>query len=260
MSRRARSREALLGVGTVALLAAVAILSVTFGLRRARAAARSASASNVAIAQRQAEERRKSEQAFTIVSSLASAVDSLARLKTAGVGAAESVVDPPQPTEFSSPTACMLSYLPEVDVPEGSLDFVCDETDLWSLDWKVRAQIVNRTGDGARLWSRLGKYSLAALATMRKGCCVDPPYLQAKVPGLWCGVLRDTLRGFQAAPTRSNVTEYETMMKCLDGRGMRLPAHFAVAPPEQAFDAFAEFLKIARHRKSAPTVASNGAP
>jgi hypothetical protein len=256
MSRRARAREALFGIGAIALVAALAVLSVTFGLRRARAAARNASASNLAMAQRQAEERRKSQQAFTIVASLASAVDSLSRLKTAGVGAAEPVVDPPSPTEFSSPTACMLSYLPEVDAPDGSLDFVCDETDFWSLDWKVRAQLVNRGGGGARLWNRLGKYSLAALASMRKGCCVDPPYLQAKVAGLWCGILRDTLRGFQSAPTQSNVTEYEAMMRCLDGRGMHLPAHFSAAPPEQAHDAFAEFVKIAR-RRTRPRTASN---
>lgn len=254
---RPRRREALLGAGAVVCVAAIAVFSVALGLRRARAAARSASTTSAALVQRQTEERRKSQQAFTIVSSLASAVDSLARLKTAGVGAVEPIVNPPPPEAFSSPTACMLSYLPEVDLPEGSLDFVCDETDFWSLDWKVQSQIVNRTGKGARLWSRLGRYSLAALASMRKGCCVEPPYLQAKVAGLWCGILRDTLRGFQSAPTSSNIAEYETMMTCLEGRGMHLPAHFAVAPPERAHETFAEFVEIARHRAKPSALASN---
>jgi hypothetical protein len=159
------------------------------------------------------------------------------------------VFDPPAPADFPSPTACMLSYLPEVDVPPNGLDFVCEETDLWSLEWKVRAQIVNRPGDGARLWNRLGSYSMAALASMRKGCCLDPPYLQAKVPGLWCGILRDTVRSFQAAPTDANIREYEAMMKCLEGRGMRMPAHFAETPPERARESFAEFVWLTRHRK-----------
>jgi hypothetical protein len=255
---RARVREALVGIGALALLVAVATVAIAFGLRRARAAARSVPRD--ALLQREAAERKKSEQAFTIVSGLASAVESLARLKTVGAGAAEPVVVPPPPTEWSSPTACMLTYLPGVDVPAASLDFVCEETDLWSVEWKVRAQVANRPGDGARLWNRLGRYSLPALASMRKGCCVDPPYLQAKVPGLWCGILRDTLRAFQAAPVQTNIHEFEMMMTCLEDRGMHLPAHFAEAPPERARDAFADFVRISRHRTSPPKEERSAAP
>ena len=29
----------------------------------------------------------------------------------------------------------MLSYLPQVDVPANGLDFVCEETDFWAIDW-----------------------------------------------------------------------------------------------------------------------------
>jgi len=255
---RARSREALVGFGAVALLVVAAVVSISFGLRRARAAARSDP--SAALLHRQAAERRKGEQAVAMVASLATAVDSLSRLKTIGVGAAEPPVTPPEPTEFASPTNCMLSYLPEVDVPANGLDFVCEETDFWTIELKVRAQVVNRTGDGSRLWSRLGRYSIAALASMRKGCCADPPYLQAKVAGLWCGILRDTLRGFQAAPEQATVHEFETMMTCLELRGMHLPAHFSVTPPERAHEAFAEFVAIARHRKSKQGDGANSPP
>jgi hypothetical protein len=222
-------------------------------LRRARAAEEDGRISTVLA--REALERKRRDQAIGIVSSLATTVDSLARLQAAGTSEPETV--PPSATEFSSPTACMLSYLPEVSVQSGSLDFVCEQTDAWTLEWKVRAQLSGKVGEGARLWSRLGPYALAALASMRKGCCVDPPYLQAKVPGLWCGVLRDTLRDVQAVPTRQNVRGFETMMKCLERRGMHLPDHFSDGEPERAERAFAELLRVARHRKAgAPAVST----
>lgn len=246
--RRSRPRETTVGIGALALVIAVLVASTAFALRRARAAV--PVASDMGLRERQAVERKKTEQALTVVSSLATAVDSLARLQAVSGGVPESMPEPPAATEWSSPTTCMLSYLPEVAVPVGGLDFVCEETDFWALDWKVRAHMSNRVGGGARLWNRLGPYSLAALASMRRGCCVDPPHLQAKVPGLWCGILRDTLRSVQPTPTPANVREFETMMKCLEGRGMRLPAHFDAVERERARDAFTEFVKIARRRTS----------
>jgi hypothetical protein len=242
---RPRAREALVGAVAVAVVATVVVLASVIGIRHVRAAARVMAVNSVA--NRQAVEQKKTEQAASLVTTLASAVDSLARLK--GGAGAEPVV-PPAPSEFASPTACMLTYLPAIEMPDGALDFVCGETDLWAIEWKVRGQVVNRTGDGARLWNRLGRYSLGALASMRKGCCLDPPYLQAKVPGLWCGILRDTLRSFEAVPARANVHEFEKMLTCLEARGMHLPSHFAEAPPERARDAFTQFLDIARHRTS----------
>lgn len=245
---KAGSREAWVGLAAVLFLASVTAVSVLFGFRRAHASTQPA---NALAAQRLASERKKSEQALTIVSSLATAVDSLSRLQSASGAAAEATPDPPQATEWSSPTACMLSYLPEIRMPEGSLDFVCEETDFWSIEWKVRARVAGKAGEGAILWNRLGPYSLAALASMRKSCCVDPPYLQAKVAGLWCGVLRDTLRGFQAVPSPKSVHEYETMMKCLEARGMHLPPYFSEGDPERGRQAFARVVSIAR-RRTAP--------
>lgn len=242
---RARRRESL--VGLTVLLAAACIVVASLGAR-AKERSAPAVAASAAPARRFAAEKRRTEQALSIVSSLATAVDSLARVAVAGARSAEPAFPPPPPTEFSSPTACMLSYLPEIDVSNGALDFVCEETNAWTLDWKVRARISGKAGDGAKLWNRLGPYSMAALAGMRKGCCVDPPYLQAKVAGLWCGVLRDTLRGFQAVPTDENVHEFETTMKCLADRGMRLPPAFSEVTPERARGAFGEFLTIARRR------------
>jgi hypothetical protein len=250
-------REAWLGLAAVVFLVSVTAVSILFGFRRAHASTQPAAAA--LATQRLAVERKKSEQALTIVSSLATAVDSLARLQSVSGGAAEALPDPPSPAEWSSPTACMLSYLPEVQMPEGSLDFVCEETDFWSIDWKVRARVAGKVGAGAQLWNRLGPYSLAALASMRKGCCVDPPYLQAKVAGLWCGALRDTLRSFQAVPSPKNVREFETMMKCLEARGMHLPAEFSSVDPERSRDAFARVASIARKRTSPRTTAETGA-
>jgi len=247
-ARPARWREALVGLVLLLVLTIGLVAAFRSAVRGLRGATRSLTTS--ARAARIAEERTKSAEALTIVSSLATAVDSLARVSAVSAGSVGPAPDPPAPTEFASPTACMQSYLPEVDLPKGSLDFVCEETDFWTLDWKVRAHVATKPGAGARLWNRLGPYSLAALASMRKGCCVDPPYLQAKVPALWCGILRDTLRGFQAVPSTASVHEFETTMKCLEGRGMRLPPSFAATPPDRAHEAFGQFLKIARARSS----------
>lgn len=244
--RRLR-RESLIGLAVLAVMAVVMVASFRPGAPRDPTAVTNR---DRARAERLASDRKKGEQALTIVSSLASAVDSLARVKAASAKEPEPVFDPPAATEFPSPTACMLSYLPEVELPNGALDFVCDETDFWQLDWKVRAELANRRGDGARLWNRLGPYSMAALASMRKGCCVDAPYLQAKVPALWCGILRDTLRGLGAVPSDANVRDFEAMMKCLSDRGMRLPAAFGEVEPRDAREAFGRFLKMARNRAS----------
>jgi hypothetical protein len=241
-----RGREAWVGLVAVAFLVSTVVATSLFGFRRARASTGPSAAA--LAAEKHALERKKTEQALTIVSSLATAVDSLARIQSASTSGVEPSYDPPSPADFPSPTACMLSYLPELEMPEGSLDFVCEETDFWSIDWKVRAKIATKVGEGARVYNRLGRYSLAALASMRKGCCVDPPYLQAKVAGLWCGILRDTLREFQAVPSPKSVHEYETMMKCLESRGMHLPPHFSDVDPESAREAWARVAGIARKR------------
>lgn len=185
-------------------------------------------------------------EATLAMASLASALGALGRVK-AKVQADDPPVDPPDPAEFASPTACVRSYLPEVDVAEESLDFLCSETDLWTVERTIAVRLANRAG-GAQHWTRLGRHSMAALAAMRRGCCVAPEPLLAVVPGLWCGILRDELRAIGPVPSTEMIASYESMMQCLTARGVRLPERWNSVPQDESETAFAAFLRTARRR------------
>jgi hypothetical protein len=181
------------------------------------------------------------------------AVAELARA-TRGLSEAEarareraSPAPPPSPSSFASPTACVRTYLPGVDVAAGSLDLLCDEADAWKLERRLYERIAHRPGDVAR-WTRLGHYSLAAVATLRSGCCVSAPPLRAVVPGLWCGVLGDQLRALGPVPVAEAIGTFDETMRCLLRRGMRLPErwdHISVQSSRAAFD---ELWGVARER------------
>lgn len=190
---------------------------------------------------------RGAEEAAEAIASLSSALGALSQVD-AKLHAAEPVPDPPDPAQFSSPTACVRSYLPDVDLVDGSMDSLCSETDLWTTERTIDVRLAHRAG-GAKHWTRLGRYSMAALATMRAGCCVVPEPLTAVVPGLWCGILRDQLRAFGPAPTGAAITDYQKMMRCLQGRGVRLPERWNRPSPEETENAFQDFLRVARERR-----------
>ena len=128
-------------------------------------------------------EQKVSTEALSAAASLAAAAGSLAKLQAARgksrAGAsgtpldtvraqAQSEPDPfaipapeaPAASKFESPTACMASYLPEIQLKSGSLDFVCRKTEMWSVERKAYARIAARKGEGARVWRHLGKNGL----------------------------------------------------------------------------------------------------
>ncbi|HEX7669786.1 MAG TPA: hypothetical protein VF395_09395 [Polyangiaceae bacterium] len=197
---------------------------------------------------------RGAEEAAEAIASLSSALGALRQVDEK-LHAGELIPSPPRPPEspdparFSSPTACVRSYLPDVVLGDGSMDSLCSETDLWNTERTIDVRLAHRPG-GAKHWTRLGRYSMAALATMRAGCCALPEPLTAVVPGLWCGILRDELRAFGPAPTAAIVTDYERMMRCLKGRGVRLPERWNETSPEESERAFQDFLRVARNRRS----------
>jgi hypothetical protein len=192
---------------------------------------------------------REAERAFgvtEVVSLLSGAVGSLAAV---GEHVLERVPPPPpDPATFESPTACARTYLPEVDLPDGVLDFMCHENDTWALESAVYVRVANRTGEGVRRFTRLGRFTLAGVAMIRAGCCVSPDPLRAVVPELWCGILRDKVRALGAAPDPRAVRDYDTALGCLDEHGMRLPERWKRIPEERTVQAFEEFLAIARSR------------
>jgi hypothetical protein len=190
---------------------------------------------------------RGADEAAEAIASLSSALGALSQVDSK-LHAREPVPDPPDPAQFSSTTACVRTYLPDVDLADGSVDALCSETDLWTTERTIDVRLAHRAG-GAKHWTRLGKYSMAALATMRAGCCVAPEPLTAVVPGLWCGILRDELRTFGPAPTADRVTDYEKMMRCLLDRGVHLPERWSRPSPEESEQAFQDFLSVARRRR-----------
>jgi hypothetical protein len=226
----------------VALIALGVALVLPYALWKRHPAVRGPAGSLAA-----ADPREGAEEATEAVASLASALGALSRVDS-NLRAGGAPVDPPDPAQFSSPTACVRSYLPDVDLADGSVDSLCAEVDLWTTERTIDVRLANRAG-GARHWTRLGRYSMAALATMRAGCCVAPEPLFAVVPGLWCGILRDQLRAFAPAPLASVIADYESMMRCLAARGVRLPERWSRASPEESQATFEEFLRVARHRR-----------
>jgi hypothetical protein len=90
---------------------------------------------------------------------------------------------------------------------------------------------------------------MAAVATLRSGCCPSPAPLTAVLPGLWCGVLRDQLQNLGPAPDRTSVKHYESTMRCLDARGAHLPDRWKSRPEWITDQAFEAFLAVARGRE-----------
>jgi hypothetical protein len=224
-------------LGFVALLAVGAALVLPYGLAKHR---------HPAPKRPEAVDQSGAVAATVAMASLASALGALGRVK-AKVQAEDPPVEPPDAAEFDSPTACVRSYLPEVDVAGEPLDLLCSETDLWTIERTIAVRLAHRAG-GAQYWTRLGRHSLAALAAMRRGCCVASEPLLAVVPGLWCGILRDELRSVGPAPSAEVIASYESMMKCLAARGVRLPERWNGVPEDLSQAAFEDFLHTARRR------------
>jgi hypothetical protein len=187
------------------------------------------------------------------VSALASAVKDLAKKQAELERADVRNAVPPPPGAFASPSACLESYLPELELAPGGLDFICKKSDLWAIDREAQVRIGARRGKGAELWKRLGHYSLASLAVMRSGCCPDAEPLSAVVPGLWCGILRDKVRALRPIPDPDGLRDFDATMACLQKRRARLPQHWDKLPASTRQQAFEEFSRraLARARPKA---------
>ncbi|HVU03076.1 MAG TPA: hypothetical protein VHE30_15050 [Polyangiaceae bacterium] len=237
----ASGRRAILGAVFVSALA----FGVSFAVVRARAVARDRE-TRLAAALLLSRERENAEaaKASAALASLASALGSLGAAKQKVEGPPPPI--PPSPEDFPSPTACMRTYLPNVDVKDASLGFVCDEVDAWKIERELYLRLAHRRGGGA--WTDLGSHALAALAILRNGCCPAPAPMSAVVAGLWCGTLKEDLRALGPAPTDDELRPHEKRMRCLTRRGMHFPDRFSSVPEEKSMAAFSAFLAVARRR------------
>lgn len=78
-----------------------------------------------------------------------------------------------------SVTACIAGFLPENTLSKlANLTSFCPASDLRQAMKTLRAAFANAPGGGAGMpkgWNDLGWFELAALATLRAGCCSNPP-------------------------------------------------------------------------------------
>ena len=203
-----------------------------------------------AFASAAAKDAHLQAEALSAATSLAATLGELSRVKSSRGRVVEPQHPPPAASSFPSEAACLASYLPKLSpIDAEDLKFVCAKSDLWAIERQAHTLMAGKPGSAAQLWKRLGSQSLAVLATMRSGCCVNAEPLTAVVPGLWCGVLRDKVRLFTALPERTTVSDLERTLGCLARRGARLPAHWATVPAGRSERAFDEFLAIARERR-----------
>ena len=237
---------------TLGLAAALAFAAIVLGpLAQKRAPpALGASPSASGAARATASDAELHAEALAAATSLASTLNELSQIKRPHAGRIPEQPPPPPPSAFPSQAACLASYLPKLTpVDPEDLTFVCTKSDLWAIERQAHTLMLGKPGPAAALWKRLGLRSLAALATMRSGCCPDAEPLTAVVPGLWCGVLRDKVRLFTALPESTTVTDLDRTLICLSRRGARLPPHWATVPAGRSERAFDEFLTIARARR-----------
>jgi hypothetical protein len=241
-----RPRHAALGFAGALVLTAIVVVPL---VRRSGAQPAPSPSASV-VASSAAKDAELHAQALSAANSLATSLSELSEAKRARARAVEPQHPPPPASSFPSEGACLASYLPELaPVDAEDLKFVCQKSDLWAIERQAHVLFTGKPGRAAQLWKRLGSRSLAALATMRSGCCTDAEALSAVVPGLWCGVLRDKVRLFTALPERTTVLDLERTLACLSRRGARLPAHWATVPNGRSERAFDEFLSMARARR-----------
>jgi len=242
--REGRTPRVLLGFAVALALCVVVVAPFA---RPRRSPMPGAPAPSLALLQ--AREAQRRADAVAVATSLASTLTELNRLKSLREGGIDQARPPPPASSFASETECLASFLPSLSpIEPEKLEFVCKQSDLWAIERQAHVLMAGKPGKAAELWNRLGSHSLAALATMRSGCCIDAEPLTAVVPGLWCGILRDKVRLFSALPEPTTVEDFERTMRCLGRRGARFPAHFTTLPAGRGERAFEEFLSIARAR------------
>jgi hypothetical protein len=149
----------------------------------------------------------------------------------------------PEESPASTPAECLVATFPEGTFGhQPSLDFVCAQADLWGSARRLSA-LANRRGrgEGARVWSSLGRYELPAVALMRARCCGDvKPPTAATVTTRCAPPLTDVLRDVAREPSDEHVAQFEETFQCLERRQLRYPGGWdrvPVEPSREHFDA-----------------------
>ncbi len=147
----------------------------------------------------------------------------------------------PEPTQDA--TTCIESLVPEGTFGPGSLDWVCLQPDLWSLQLDLYSRAVKRgKGDGAARWVTLGRSELGAIAILRTTCCPGAAPFVAKVPVQNCGSLPEVLTALATAPTPDQVRRYHQTMSCLAERKVWFPEGWKRVNDKQGRQSFDAFL------------------
>jgi hypothetical protein len=121
--------------------------------------------------------------------------------------------------------ACVAETLPDGTVGTSPVvDFLCSETEFWGTARRMN-QYVSKKGSGPGMvgWAYLGRFDLAAVATLRHRCCPDAAPFKVATPKGPCSTLTDSTRAVGASPTATNIDAYAKDVGCIILRGIRYP-------------------------------------
>jgi hypothetical protein len=105
--------------------------------------------------------------------------------------------------------------------------FLCTEKDLWGMTRRVDLQVLKEGRDpGQALWMHLGRFDLAAVATLRERCCPGAAPFTAAVPKGICETLGESIHAVTTDPSSAHLDRYAEDVECYVAHGVRYPAEW----------------------------------
>jgi serine/threonine-protein kinase len=163
-----------------------------------------------------------------------------------GAGAPVGSASPSPPGD---PNACVLATVPPGtmgDAPD--VGFLCRDEDLWAVARRMNLYVARHgKGPGMVLWASLGRFDLAALATLFSRCCPGSPPFVAATPKGVCETLTSSLANLGKDPSPPHVDQYASDVECLIARKVRYPTEWwdrvGAKDARTAFDQFVKQLR-----------------
>jgi hypothetical protein len=155
----------------------------------------------------------------------------------------------PLPVAPLDANACAKATLPDGTLGSSpEIGFLCVEKDLWGMTRKLDLQVLKHgQGQGQTLWLHLGRFDLAAVATLRQRCCPGAAPFSAAVPKGVCETLGESIQAAASDPAPAHLDRYAEDVECYVARGVRYPAEWwDRLKAKDARGYFEEFLKQLR--------------
>jgi serine/threonine-protein kinase len=160
--------------------------------------------------------------------------------------AASAAAEAPATNTPLDANACAKATLPEGTLGSApEIGFLCTEKDLWGMTRKVGLEVLKEgRGEGQTLWVHLGRYDLAAVATLRERCCPGAVPFTAATPKGICETLAESIHAVASDPAPVRLDRYAEDVECYVHHGVRYPAEWwDRLKPKEARGYFEQFLK-----------------